>query len=135
MRRCIPLLAVLAAVSVAAPASAASFRMTLKTPKSQPRAGKYWHITVGARTGSGKKLHATAWYQFVFNGQVVSTQYPDPKTHEVGRRKTPWPFYGSYSDDLIFPARSVGIPLTVRVVVKVKGRGTQHRDRKVRVRK
>ena len=81
--------------------------------------------------GEGASLHATAVYQLLHQGQVVSTQYPSPG-RAPGSAKKPYAFTGSYSDDMIFPARSVGIPLTLRVVVKVAGKGTVNLDKNVR---
>jgi hypothetical protein len=116
----------------AAPASAASFRAHLEAPGHHPKAGKNWTIKVTVRSPSGKALRATAFYQFLFNGQVVSTQYPSP--HGPPRHK-PYHFKGSYRDPILWPKRSVGYPLTFRVVVHVRHRGTKHLDYKVRVRR
>jgi hypothetical protein len=134
MRKIVVLLASTAALAAPAAAVGAPFKVSLKTPKGQPKANKLWKITVGAHSNSGKKLHASAYYQFLFNGQVVSTQYPDPKhPGTVGGRDSAWKFAGSYTDHLLFPDRSAGIPLTLRVQVTVKGKGTLHKDRKIRV--
>ena len=67
------------------------------------------------------------------NGQVVSTQYPSPG-RAPGTAHRPYTFRGSYRDPLTFPRRSVGIPLTLRVVVKVAGKGTIKLDKRIRVR-
>jgi hypothetical protein len=118
--------------SPAAPASAASFRAHLKASGHNPTANKPWPITVTVRSASGKALRATAFYEFLFNGQVVSTQYPAPKG---GTRHSPLAFTGKFSDTLVWPARSVGMPLTFRVVVAVKGSGKKNLDYKVRVKR
>ena len=123
------------ALAVAVPADAATFVATLKTPPTQPRATKLWDITVTAKSKHGKPLKASAYYQFLFQNQVVSTQYPDPGTKGVGIRHSPWTFTGHYNDQLLFPARSVGIQLTLRVLVTVKGMGTIKLDHKIRVHK
>lgn len=136
MRR-ITVLSLIAVAATAVPATAAQaapFKATLKTPSTQPRVNKHWKITVTARSNSGKPLRATAKYQFLYDGQVVSTQYPDPG-HDVSRRHSPYPFTGKYTDSLLFPARARGFPLTFRVVVTVKGKGTINLDKAVRVRK
>lgn len=141
-RRLFALLAVAAALLVAAaPAGAApSFVATLKAPTHHPKAGKLWRITVTVRSKSGKALKATAFYQFLLNGQVQAKAYPspnaDPKSAcaKAGNcRHSPWSFKGHFSDTLTWPARSTGIPLTFRVVVKVKGMGTKNLDYAVRV--
>jgi hypothetical protein len=128
-----PLILAAALLAPASPASAASFVATLKAPTHHPKAGKHWTITVSARTRSGHKLHATAVYKFLYQGQVVSTQYPSP--HHPGARHSPYRFYGSYRDPIPWPARAVGQPLVFRVVVSVRGRGTRTLNYAVRVRR
>lgn len=120
----------LAALSLAAApaAEAASFVARLKAPGHHPTAGKRWPIRVTARTKSGKPVHATAYYQFLYGGQVVATRYPF-------KRSTPYAFKGTYRDRTVtWPARAVGYRLTFRVVVETKSRGTRHLDYWVRVR-
>jgi hypothetical protein len=125
---------VLTAFAVAAaPAGAATFRATLHAPNHTPKAGtKTWIIRVTATTPSGKPLRATAVYQFFFRGRKVSTQYPNP-FKPTGSGHHPWAFTGSYRDQILWPKRAVGFPLTFRVVVKVAGRGTKNLDWKVTV--
>jgi hypothetical protein len=126
--------ALLASAALAVPAVAApTFKATLKTPKTQPKVGKLWDITVTAKSNAGRPLRASAYYQFVFNGQVVSTQYPAPGTKGVGIRYSPLKFTGQFSDQLLFPARSAGIPLTLRVVVTSTGHGTVKLNHNIRV--
>jgi hypothetical protein len=128
-------------LATASTAQAAPFAATLKAPTHSPKAGKLWPITVTARTSSGKALRATATYQFVFNGSVVATRYPSPKADPNSKcskagtcRKTPYPFRGRLRDGTFtWPARAVGIDLTFRVVVVVKGKGRVNLDYKVRV--
>ncbi|QEC46744.1 hypothetical protein FSW04_03515 [Baekduia soli] len=128
------LAALAATLAVAAPAQAAPFVGRVSTPKAQPRADHGWVITVTARTASGRNLRATAFYQFLFDGQVVSTQYPSPGKR-AGTAHRPYGFTGRYRDTLLFPARAAGIPLTLRVVIRVAGKGTVKVDRKIRVRR
>ena len=115
---------------------AAGFRAKLSAPNHSPLANKLWYIRVSATTASGQPLRATTTYQFAFGGQVVATRYPSPASpcDETGG-KHPYAFKGSYRDGLLFPKRSVGIPLTLRVVVKVKGMGVKTLNWKVSVRK
>ncbi|HXR13204.1 MAG TPA: hypothetical protein VN740_01010 [Solirubrobacteraceae bacterium] len=83
---------------------------TLAPSTHTPKINKNWPITVTA-TLSGKAAHATAAYEFLFAGvQVGPTQYP-------GNNKR-FSFTGHFSDNLVFPAASVGQPLTLRVVIK-----------------
>jgi hypothetical protein len=132
------------ALVVAAPATSATpFVARLKAGTHHPKANAAWPITVTVRSSSGKALRATATYQFVFNGQVVATRQPSPNsplkakcTKDGTCRKTPWPFTGRFHDATVtWPARSAGVALTFRVVVKVKGMGTKNLDYAVRVRR
>ena len=117
-------------------AGAASFVATLKAPNHHPAAGKLWNISVTAKSNSGRALRATAYYEYWFKGQKVASRNPspsDPNDQSGGPR--PYSFKGSYRDGILWPKRSVGIPLTFRVVVKVKGLGMRKLDWKVVVRK
>lgn len=124
------LIAVLALLVVAASAQAASFDAHLKTPGHHPKAGKDWPIKVTAEK-RGRAIKASAFYQFLYNGQVVSTQYPSP--HGPPRHK-PYKFKGSYKDPILWPKRAVGFKLTFRVVVRAKHRGKVKLNYRVRVR-
>jgi len=121
-----------ALLCAAASASGAAFRATLDAPNHSPKAGgKNWKITVTARSNAGKPLRATARYEFFFNGQRVSTQYPNPG-HTKGGTK-PYAFRGRYRDTILWPPQAVGHPLTFRVVVSVPGKGSVNLDWKVKV--
>ena len=146
MRRALAatLLAALALLAVAGSASAATpFVATLKATTHSPKANAAWPITVTARSQSGRSLRATATYQFVYNGQVVATRYPSPradlhsKCNQEGTcRHSAYPFTGRLRDPTVtWPARSAGIALKFRVVIKVKGLGTRNLDYSVRVRR
>ena len=146
MRRPLAAVALCAAalLAVAGPASAATpFVATLKAGTHSPKANAAWPITVTVRSSSGRALRATATYQFVYNGQVVATRYPSPKAalhskcnQEGTCRHSPWAFTGRLRDATVtWPARSAGVALKFRVVVKVKGLGTRNLDYSVRVRR
>lgn len=130
-------LAILAASMVvlvvpSASASAAAFKATLDAPNHSPKAGgTNWDITVTAKSNAGKPLRATARYEFYFDGQKVSTQYPNPGHREGGTK--PYSFRGKYEDTILWPATAVGHPLTFRVVVAVAGKGSVNLDWKVNV--
>lgn len=134
-------LALLASAATAVPASAASFKATLHVPTHHPKANARWPVVVTARTSSGKALRATATYQWLYNNQVVATRYPSPNVNPNSKcsragtcRHSPWPFTGKMRDaTFTWPARSVGFALTFRVVVTVKGRGSQKLNYAVRV--
>ena len=78
------------------------------TAKLKPK----WPITVTA-TLSGKPAHATAVYQFLFDGAVVGTGYVKNNKH--------FSFTGHFSDSLVFPQSSLGEPLTLSVVITSAG--------------
>ncbi|HWF74684.1 MAG TPA: hypothetical protein VG186_15145 [Solirubrobacteraceae bacterium] len=92
-------------LALPASAMAAPFTSSLKAPNHSPTAGKKWYITVTATHGKSK-LSGNVNYQFLFGSAVVSNQ----KGHS---------FHGGvFHDWLLFPKKSVGYSLTLRVVVK-----------------
>jgi hypothetical protein len=115
----------------------------LKAPGHRPKANRLWPVTVTCRTPSGKPVRATATYQFIYEGQVVATRYPSPKADPKSPcsragtcRHSPYPFKGTMRDPtFIWPRRAVGFPLTLRVVVRVRGKGSVNLDYAVKVRK
>ncbi|MGD0385134.1 MAG: hypothetical protein ABSB73_03250 [Solirubrobacteraceae bacterium] len=93
-------------------ASSGPLSATLQPSTHTPKVNVKWPITVTA-TLSGKPAHATAFYDFLFGGQVVSTQYVNNNKH--------FSFTGHYSDKLLFPPQSAGEPLTLSVVITSAG--------------
>lgn len=85
---------------------------TLLPGSHTPKVNVKYPITVTA-TLSGKPAHATAIYEFLFGGAVVSTQYVKSNKH--------FSFTGHFSDKLLFPPDSAGEPLTLRVVIRAAG--------------
>ena len=82
-------------------------------PTHTPKINTKVPIAVTA-TLSGKPVRgATAKYQFLFAGIVVSTQYPRFNKH--------FTFNGSFNDTLVFPADAAGEPLTLRFVIGAAG--------------
>jgi hypothetical protein len=142
-RACPALLAVLVAASLAPAATAAARPCVahLSAPTHHPKAGARWPVTVTCRTRSGRAVRATATYQFVFNGSVVATRYPSPKADPGSKcskagtcRHSPYPFRGRMRDSTFrWPARAVGVPLKLRVVVHVRGKGSLNLDYAVKV--
>jgi hypothetical protein len=84
----------------------------LKPSSHTPKVNAKWPITVTA-TLSGKPAHATAVYQFLFDGAVVGTGYVKNNKH--------FSFTGHFSDSLVFPQSSLGEPLTLSVVITSAG--------------
>jgi hypothetical protein len=126
--------AVVVLLMVAVPAEAGAWAVHLKAPTHHPHAGKRWRFKVTARKRSGKPLHASARYKYLYNGQVVATRYPAPHADGRGHRHKPWHFYGHYKDVTRWPKRAIGYKITFRVVVKAKHRGRKHTDYRIRVR-
>ena len=83
-------------------------------------------LPVATATYHGRSAHATAFYQFLYNGSLVSTQNPWAHTRRNPHNR-PWHFYGSYTDNTFGPfgALAVGETLNVRAVVQV-GRYTAY---------
>lgn len=77
-----------------------------------PKIGTKWPLKVTA-TLHGKPAHASVIYEYLYGGAVVSTRYPC-NNKACG-------FTGHYSDKLVFPAASLGEPLTLRIVIKASG--------------
>jgi hypothetical protein len=140
-RLLVPLAVAGALLMAAASASAAPFVAHFSAPNHNPKAGTKWPVTVTARSKSGKKLHATALYEFMYSGQVVCKVGPDPghpsksdQCGKGGRGSKPWPFFGRmYDPTFIWPARAAIGALTLRTVVSVKGLGTVNLDWRVTV--
>jgi hypothetical protein len=107
-------LALTAALALPASALAANFKLTPHIANHAPTINKKWPITIDVTKGK-TKLSGSVTYQFLFSGSVVSTQ----KGHSFTN--------GVYKDSLDFPSKSIGQPLTLRIVVKTKD-GTEHVD-------
>jgi hypothetical protein len=94
-----------------------------------PKVGNY-PIGVVAKTSSGKPISGGhVFYQFLFGSTIVSCQTVGPQTKYKPRFT-----HGVFRDVLTWPKRSVGYPLTLRVVVSTRY-GLKNLDYKIRVRK
>jgi hypothetical protein len=109
------LAATTAAASASAPVKERSgpLSVTFVPSTHTPKVNAKWPLSVTATLSGKPAAHATAAYQFLFGGLVVSTQYPRSNKH--------FTFTGHFRDDLVFPASSLGQPLTLRVVIKASG--------------
>jgi hypothetical protein len=93
--------------------SSGPLKATLAPSSHSPKINTKWPITVTA-TLNGKPAHASAIYQFLVDGAPVGpTEYPFNNKH--------YTFTGHFSDSLVFPAASVGEPITLSVVIKDAG--------------
>jgi hypothetical protein len=113
-----------------ASASTASYKdgpltATFTAGTHHPSCKQKWPVSVTASL-DGKPAHATAFYQFMYNGQVVAKRYPYAATPR-NRQNRIWHFFGHFTDNTFGPfgALSVGQPLTVRAVVQA-GRYTAY---------
>jgi hypothetical protein len=95
-----------------------------------PKVGNY-PIRVVAKSPSGKPISGGhVFYQFLFGTTVVSCQTVGPNPPKYKPRFT----RGVFRDVLTFPKKSVGYPITLRVVVSTSY-GLKNLDYKIRVRK
>jgi hypothetical protein len=81
-----------------------------------------WSLNVYVTKGSQKLSGKVEKYEFLFQGQVVSTQRAGEKSNHYGDFTN-----GHWHDLLEFPAESAGTDLTLRVVVHTKY-GTEYKD-------
>ena len=114
-RLCCIALVTIAALALASPALAAGFKITVHIANHRPIAGRRWPIELTVTRGK-RRLSGTVRYQFLFAGVVVRTQ----PQHGAFRFR-----HGVYRDQLVFPAQSIGQPLTLRFLVKTRF-GTRH---------
>lgn len=104
---------------------------SFSAPNHTPKAGSHWVITVTARSSNGGPApRAKVSYQFLLGAQVVSRQACKPVAPYTCRFNRA----GVFHDDILWPARSAGIPLTLRTIVAT-AIGTQHFDWAVKVQK
>jgi len=91
-------------------ASSGRLQATLHAPNATPKAGTLWHYSVRASDSSGHPVAGTVETEFTFGGQVVGRE--SPPTHALT--------HGRLNDEVTFPARAVGVPLTFRVVIHTR---------------
>jgi hypothetical protein len=82
-------------------------RAWLHAAGHSPKVGKRWHYSVLAADSGDHPLAGTVDTEFVFGGAVVGRE--SPPTHALKN--------GQLNDNVTFPARSAGVPLTFQVVV------------------
>ena len=94
---------------------------TFSGPTHHPNCKQKWPVTVTAKF-HGKRAHATAYYQFLLNGNPIPShprQVPFSSTRKNPHHRL-WHFYGRFYDYTFGPfgALAVGHKLTVRAVVQ-----------------
>lgn len=94
----------------------ASPQVAFTAPGHTPKLNTHWNYVVRV-TDAGKPVPAR-----------ITAQIVDPigGTHPVQFGKstktiTNWPFTGVFRDYIIWPASSRGVPLTLRIVVRIAG--------------
>jgi hypothetical protein len=104
------LAALLSAMVVASP------QVTLAAPGHTPKINTHWNYVVRATDG-GKPASARITAQIV---DPIGNAHPV----EFGKSTktiTNWPFKGVFRDFVIWPASSRGVPLKLRILVRVGG--------------
>ncbi len=109
------MLPVVATLALPCSALASAFKLTPRIRNHRPTVTREWPITIVVTRGR-TKLSGRVSYEYLFNGSVLSRQ----KGHSFTG--------GVYTDHLVFPAKSAGQPLTLRIVVTVPKYGTQRLD-------
>jgi hypothetical protein len=99
------------------------YRATFFAPGHHPRANKNWVVRVSVRP---RNLRTKMHYEFYFSGRRVATRY-------VLNRKN-YSFVNHMSDAVVWPKRSIGIPLVFRIVLRNRC-GTKNWDYAVKVRR
>lgn len=107
------------ALALPGSASAAGFKVTPHIANHTPIINRKWPLRLTVTRGR-TKLSGSVRYEFMFAGSVVSDQ--------PGHRFS----HGVYRDTMIFPPKSLGEPLTLRILVTVPRYGTEHVDWRVR---
>ncbi len=89
-------------------------KVTVKAPGHAPKISIHWNYTVRVTRG-GKPVAARITEAIV---DPIGGAHPV----EFGKSTkmiTNWPFKGAFSDFIIWPPESRGIPLTLRITVRV----------------
>ncbi len=95
-------------------------RVAIKDPGPSPKIGVHWNYTITVRTAGGKPAAAKLTEQIVDPIGGVHPVAFGKSTKDI----TNWPFKGTFSDFIIWPASSRGIPLRLRAIVEVGARKT-----------
>jgi hypothetical protein len=89
------------------------FKATFSATSHRPVAkSKTWFVTATVSDLSGKPIAATLQMNVLFGGGQVG-QIDNGKVHS---------FVGHYREQVVWPKKSIGYPLTVQAVIKAKGK-------------
>src|SRR5438132_37673 len=94
--------------------AAAPLTATLTAPTHSPKIKTRWYYIVRA-TQAGKPAAGKLTAQIV---DPIGSSHP-VQFGSSTKNITNWPFTGRFRDFIIWPASSTGIPLKLRIVVKV----------------
>jgi len=95
---------------------AAPVHVTLTAPGHTPKINTRWSYVVRATEG-GKPVAARLTAQIV---DPIGGSYP-VQFGKSTKNITNWPFKGTFRDFIIWPASSRGVPLKLRLTVRVGG--------------
>ena len=124
-------------------AAAEAWKATLIAPTHTPKVGSRWPIKVGAHGKNGKKLHASAYYEFIYQGKVTKICKPlpskpggqkctksFPNLSQVNIGNYRYKFHGGFRDTVVWPKDSLLAAggLTFRVVIHKRHGSTKHVD-------
>lgn len=93
---------------------AASPLVTLTAPGHTPKINTHWNYVVRATAG-GKPASARITAQIV---DPIGNAHP-VQFGKNTKNITNWPFSGVFRDYIVWPPSSRGVPLTLRIVVRV----------------
>ena len=112
-------LVIASALVLAAPASAAPIRATLKTTTPAPTVDQAWRYTVKVTSATGMPLFARMKLQLLLGPTVVGCWKDGSMTQCFNPAEGEWiTFRGKHAGVLRFPAESVGAKLTFQATVK-----------------
>lgn len=113
---------VAACLALPASALAASFRITPHIANHTPTVNVKWPVELTVTRGR-RRLAGSVRYQFLFDGSVVGSRPGHAFRH------------GVFRDTLLFPSKSLGEPLTLRILVTVPAyHRTEHIDWAIKTR-
>ena len=95
-------------------AAGAPVGVTVTAPGHTPKINKHWNYSVKV-TQSGKVVHAKLTEAIV---DPIGGSHP-VQFGTSTKNITNWPFNGVFKDFMVWPASSRGIPLRLRITVKV----------------
>jgi hypothetical protein len=100
-------------VAAASLAAGAPLKVAVKAPGRTPKVNTHWNYTVRVSKG-GRPVSATITEAIV---DPIGGVHP-VEFGKSTRKITNWAFKGTFSDFIIWPPSSRGIPLTLRITIR-----------------